>query len=400
MTRSELVLVAPVALALTLPLVACAGMSDGERRAALERSLHAIDPNAEPRPPEDPPEDGKPAFDTEYYLGSKSDEAVRFRAFMKQIQAIQDEGARDHHQPVQRGFHAKAHGCLHGVFRLAPDRAPRTRYGIFADGEPERPVWVRFSNGVGWKQADDALDARGMAVKVMRVPGKKYMADEQLTQDFLMTNSPTPVGKDAEEFMEFARANVNGRAAGIFFLLEHPRTAAPALLRTGAVDSMVTTQYWSGSAYHLGAHQAIKFTAKACPGTAARRTSHDDPNYLHRDLAAAAKQGVCMSFYVQFQFDPELTPIENASKEWDESVAPLVHVGDVVMPPQDIEAPGMKEFCQELSFNPWHALAEHKPMGHINRARLFVYGASAAHRKSGPEPVPYGEAPAPASPKP
>ncbi len=78
----------------------------------------------------------------------------------------------------------ESHGCLHGEFRLAPDRAPRTRYGIFADGQPNRPVWVRYSNGVGWKQADDTLDARGMAVKVMDVPGPKYM-DEKLTPRLL-----------------------------------------------------------------------------------------------------------------------------------------------------------------------------------------------------------------------
>jgi hypothetical protein len=376
-----------------LSLVACGSVNEVDRQRALARSLSAVDPHAEPLPPQNPPDDGKPAFNTEYYLESKASEEARFRAFGKQIQALQDQAAKDRNQPISRGFHAKSHGCLHGELRLLPDRAARTRFGIFADGEPNRPVWVRFSNGVGWKQADGDLDARGMAVKVMNVPGPKYM-DEKSTQDFLMTNSPTPVGKNAEEFMEFAHANINGRLAGLFFLVEHPHTGAPALLKTGAIDSTTTTQYWSGGAYHLGAHQAVKYTAKACPGTPPRKPSHDAPDYLHQDLLEAAKSGVCMRFYVQFQFDPEVTPIENAAKEWDESVAPLAPVGDVVMPAEDIEKtmasmpPG---FCDALSFNPWHSLPAHKPMGHINRARRIVYGSSASHRQSGPEPAPFVE---------
>jgi hypothetical protein len=116
------------------------------------------------------------------------------------------------------------------------------------------------------------------------------MGDETLTQDFLMTNTPTPVGRDAVEF-----------------------TAGPALLRTSPIDSMVTAQYWSGSAYHLGAHQAVKFTAKPCAGVPERKPSRKDGNYLAADLADAAKAGVCMTFYVQFQADSKDTPCRSPS---------------------------------------------------------------------------------------
>jgi catalase len=248
-------------------------------------------------------------------------------------------------------------------------------------------VWVRYSNGVGWSQSDKDNDARGMAVKLMGVPGAKYDVDEQATQDFLMTNAPTPVGKNAEEFMAFAHANANGLFPSLLFLIGHPVTAAPALLRTGPIQSAVTEQYWSGGAYHLGAHQAIKYTAKPCDGSPSRSLLRDIPDYLRRDLEAAAKGGLCYTLYVQFQVDPVETPIEDASKEWTESTSPLVRVADITMPPQDTGSPEEAKLCDSLSFNPWHSIAAHKPMGHINRARRFVYGASRVYRHGGHEPT-------------
>src|ERR1700733_5429775 len=202
---------------IALFLGACAPAAEGPHEAARPAAL-SIDPNAETLPPQTPIDD-RPALNTEYYLGSEAAERAQFAAFAQQIQALQRKAATEHGQPIQRGFHAKSHACLDGELVLFPDRDPRTRFGIFADDRVRRPVIVRFSNGVGWRQGDGDLDARGMAIKVLGVPGPKYLPDEQYTQDFLMTNSPSPVGRDAVEFMKFAHANTDGRVAGLFFLL-------------------------------------------------------------------------------------------------------------------------------------------------------------------------------------
>jgi len=194
-----------------------------------------------------------------------------------------------------------------------------------------------------------------------------------------MTNSPVPVGRDAVEFMKFAHANVKGRTAGLFFLVGHASTAAQALSRTNAVDSMVTERFWSGGALHLGAHQAVKLTTRPCDLRLVREPRRDTDDYLRADLVAAARDGVCMALYVQLQADPVRTPIENASKIWEESDAPLVPVGRIVMPPQVVD-PGATAACDQLAFSPWHSLPAHKPMGHINRARRFVYAASQQQR--------------------
>jgi hypothetical protein len=342
-------------------LYAC-GPSPLEDSALSARSpsgAGAIDPNAEPSQPKEPPADGRAELDTEYFLGSEREELAQFAEFAKRIQALQKESSERRQQPISRGFHAKAHACLNGRLELEPHRDPRSRFGIFADGQPNRRVVVRFSNGVGWKQDDAELDARGMAVKVFDVPGPKYLPEEPTTQDFLMTNSPTPVGRDAVEFMEFARANVSGRAAEFLFLASHAKTGASALSKTTPVDSMVTSQYWSGGAFHLGAHQAVKVTARPCDSRLERHPDRSSPDYLRADLLDAAKQGVCMRLFV----------------------------AKVVMPPQDpsSNAATSPEACDALAFSPWHAIPAHKPMGHINRARKYVCHASQEAR--GAQPV-------------
>lgn len=373
-------------VAVFLLVASCSHSLTAAQQTAIDQSLAAIDPAAEPLPPREEPADGKLQLNTEYWLGgTEQAETDLVLKFGEQIQALQKQKAAERGTAVFRGFHAKSHGCLHGRLTPLDTRPPRARFGIFAEGAGPMPVWVRFSNGVGWKQADDELDARGMAIKVMGVPGPKYLPDEASTQDFLMTNSPIPVGKDAQEFMDFAHANSKGRLPGIFFLLGHPFTGK-ALTKTGAIDSSVTTTYWSGGPYHLGAHQAIKYLARPCDPALKREPQRDGPDYLHADLADAAKAGVCFRFYVQFQVDPERTPIENASVTWDEQLSEPVPVAEVTMPAQDLAAP---ELCDGLAYSPWHAIAAHKPMGTHNRARRIVYAQSQALREKNPEPAPF-----------
>ena len=344
-------------------------------------------PDDAPAPPLEPVEPGAESMNTEYCRVSCAEEQQRFKEFGKAIQRLQDQQTRNRKQPVQRGFHAKAHGCLMASVEPLPDRDPRTKFGVWAEGRGPYSAWVRFSNAVGWRQADDELDARGLAVKLMGVEGPRLNEDEKQTQDFLMTNSATPVGRDAEEFMEFAFANEKGALGGVGFLLGHPLTAGPALTSTGAISSMVNEQYWSGGAFHLGAHQAVKFTARRCEGGKPReKGSRDDADYLRKDLEAAAKEGLCFTLFVQFQVDPEKTPIEHASYRWEEDVSPLVPVATIKMPPQTLDVPGRADFCDRLSFSPWHGIQAHQPMGHINRARRAVYDSSRAHRDGGFEP--------------
>ena len=51
--------------------------------------------------------------------------------------------------------------------------------------------------------------------------------------------------------------------------------------------------------------------------------------------------------------------------------------------PRPPDEAGQIERCEALVFTPWHCLADHQPLGSINRLRKAVYLASEAHRGSG-----------------
>jgi hypothetical protein len=85
-------------------------------------------------------------------------------------------------------------------------------------------------------------------------------------------------------------------------------------------------------------------------------------------------------FYVQRYADAQATPIEDTTVEWKESDSKLEHVAKIIIPAQDVMSAERDWFCENLSFNPWHGLPEHRPLGLVNRVRRTVYRQISAQR--------------------
>jgi hypothetical protein len=84
-------------------------------------------------------------------------------------------------------------------------------------------------------------------------------------------------------------------------------------------------------------------------------------------------------FRVQPQTDPVAMPVENVSIEWKELDSVPIPVATLTIPVQHVdssEGEALNKQCDEMAFSPWNALAEHRPMGGINRMRKAVYLAS------------------------
>jgi hypothetical protein len=84
-------------------------------------------------------------------------------------------------------------------------------------------------------------------------------------------------------------------------------------------------------------------------------------------------------FYVQRYVD-DRTPIEDSKVVWEEYISPPEHVAKIIIPSQNITSREQARFCENLSFNPWNCLPEHKPLGLVNRVRRSVYRSISEHR--------------------
>jgi hypothetical protein len=119
--------------------------------------------------------------------------------------------------------------------------------------------------------------------------------------------------------------------------------------------------------------------------------AHDDHHdHLSRDIAArAAQRPLAFDFRIQAFVDEARTPIEDPTVEWTEAVAPWVTVGRLDIPVQDPASERGRKvaaYIETLSFDPWHAPAEFRPLGIVMRARAAAYRDSVIERKAAPEP--------------
>jgi hypothetical protein len=78
-------------------------------------------------------------------------------------------------------------------------------------------------------------------------------------------------------------------------------------------------------------------------------------------------------FLVQLQTDPHRMPIEDASDLWPEKYSPFRRVATIHVPAQEFDSPEQMSFDRNLSFNPWHCIADYRPLGNQNRARRHIY---------------------------
>jgi len=156
------------------------------------------------------------------------------------------------------------------------------------------------------------------------------------------------------------------------------------------VDSPLV-RYWSGSPYWLGppgtiGGRAVKYSlVPRFSGTPPPDApNHRSDDYLSQTLKQYLRtQEVVFEFRVQPQTDPVAMPVEDTSVEWDEEVSKPIPVATLTIGVQDVdslEGRALTEECEGMSFSPWNALAEHRPMGGINRLRQAVYLASQAKR--------------------
>jgi Dyp-type peroxidase family len=345
------------------------------------------------------------------------------------VSTLERQVQQDYGPPrVKRDAHPKMHGCVQAELFVDPKIPLDLQHGVFV--KPAKPdacykAWIRFSNAFRI-QHDLEFETRGMGIKLLDVPGPKLSDDEAGTQDFLLATHDAfflPDGTDYDKFAEAVGADPPNPFP--FFKQRGLWLAFYRLLRGSLVlaRNPLDIQYYSQTPYQLGPHE-VKLQARPrrtkklrdslpaawwfwCQAIGAnlkllwnersdKKPAAEDfcHRYIaHRDLlrlammSFLAEHDAWFDLLVQTRTDPDRMPIDDATIRWCESASEFKKVATIRIPRQAFwPQPGLSEefrkatteimeLGENMSFNPWHALPEHRPLGSINDLRRIVYPA-------------------------
>jgi hypothetical protein len=279
----------------------------------------------------------------------------------------------------ERGGNTKTQGIVRAELIIHDDLPPELRHGIYAT--PRRfPAWVRFSGPGPYITPDiDDVGFMSISVKLMDVPGPKLMDEEQHTQDMFGVSPPTFVTGDTRSNAHLQKYSLQN--ASLFHFINFHDSHVLDVIMQGLFiktqSSPLEAPYFSCVPYLLGEGRAMQYSfwPTSNKRTPIPRLPFRPPDdYLRAAMVKALSEGdVDLELRLQLQTDPHLMPIENASVMWPEKLSPRVPVATLHIPRQTFDSPAQMEFAKRLSYNPWHCIADHRPLGNQSRARKRMY---------------------------
>jgi hypothetical protein len=317
------------------------------------------------------------------------DEAATFERLAQDLAGVQARAAAKRGS-ISRGLHAKQNVVAKASLEVLPNLPAHARVGLFAEPKTYEAV-VRFSNGDPNHRRDKTPDVRGIAVKVMGVGGRKLIPgmERAATQDFLAILAESQPFRTPEDFVWFVT------------VMHNPLTMLPkAALRFGigpllrilkrikaSLDAPLlplwSNRYFSVLPIRCGAY-AVKYSFAPLDAGDGAALDPDLGGALGKRLAQGP---VRWELQLQFFTDEQRTPIEDPTVDWQ---GPWVPVARLTLPQQDVaaeEGTKLAAWAESLSFDPWHAQEELRPLGAFMRARSAAYRVSGQARKASPEPA-------------
>jgi hypothetical protein len=308
-----------------------------------------------------------------------------------------------------RSVHAKSHGLIHGQLTVLDNLPDILAHGLFRK-PATYPAVMRLSTTPGDILEDAVSTPRGLAIKIIGVEGPRVTGSENdTTQDFVLVNAPAFGAPNAGAFLktlkllepttdksEHLKKLTSAIARGAEAVVETFGTKSPSLISLGGQPEhhILGETFYSQTPFLYGPFIA-KFAVVPTAVTLTELTNKDiksngEANML-RNLVVEyfLKYSATWDVRVQLCTDLETMPIEDASIPWDETISPYITVATITAASQDpwtVEK--IDAIDKGLSFTPWHALAAHRPLGAVNRARKSAYAMSAKFRSEhGPQTV-------------
>lgn len=288
----------------------------------------------------------------------------------------------------ERGGNTKTHGIVRAEFIVHDNLPAELRHGIYAQPQTY-PAWVRFSGPGPYITPDiDDVGFMSIGIKLMRVPGPKLMDEEKFTQDMFAVSTPTFVTPDIIANAQLQVESVKN-ATIFYFVNLHGHHVLDLILQSLWIKTQsgpFEAPYFSCVPYLLGEGRAMQYSVwpKSKRRTPIPRLPLRPPNDYLRDsmVGTLAQEDVELDIRLQLQADPHLMPLENNAVFWSEKLSPRISAATLRIPRQTFDSPAQLDFAKKLSYNPWHSIPEHRPLGNQNRARHRMYQRLATLRQT------------------
>jgi hypothetical protein len=327
------------------------------------------------------------------------DEAALTSDILKEM-AVTSRQTFDLRRHAFRDAFAKSHGFLKGELSIPGDLPEHLRQGVFGHAATYQVV-IRLSSLSGDVVSDEIPTARGVAIKLIGVDGVRLLPDDTgHNQDFLLVNIPVfapgtlPLYKTAINLNrpvagspEIVQRALAAAARGVEAVEEavgiQPSALVQQLARSNA--NLLGETYHSMAAIRFGDYVA-KISAEPLSANVKALTGKqvgDVGNSTMRDLVVEhfRREGAEYQLRAQLCVDLARMPVEDATVLWPEDLSPHQAVATLRIPAQDAFSPARRVFGDDiLSFNPWHGIEEHRPLGAIMRLRRSVYEQSSRFR--------------------
>ena len=308
--------------------------------------------------------------------------------YVEQITAQMNNFLKRHYENknvvAERAGNTKTYGLVKAEFTVLPELSDELSVGLFAQAA-SYPVYIRFA-GPGPLATRD-IDNNGIlsiGIKLMNVSGDKLSNEEDNTQDFLGISCPTFTTPDVVANLQLQQEIDRDTPAWYFLnpFNSHFLDAVMQGLYARTHANPLELEYYSCVPFLFGEGRAVKFKIKPRINHKSKVGELTD-NYLREAMVnSLSEQAMEYDFCIQFQTDPQRMPIENASVMWSEKLSPFIRVAKITIPQQKFDYPDQLSFARFLSFNPWHCLSAHRPLGNQNRGRKIIYETTSKMRQS------------------
>jgi catalase len=333
-----------------------------------------------------------------------ADEAQTFDELSQTMQHITRTMA-SRYRHAYRPVHAKSHGVLLGTLEVLPNLPEHLAQGLFARTETY-PVILRFSTNPGDMLADSVSSPRGLALKVLKVNGPKVAnhSSEQ-TQDFVCINADTFTAPDPKAFLKQIKSFDKNLETpeGVKHAVSVAARATNAVLKAIHLPSSTLEGIGSSATHILGESFSTvaplrfgSYVAKIglAPGSENLKQLTGKSIDLGADYNALELlikdffQSEAGVWDVKAQLaltsiggNKDEFAIEKADQKWPEEKSPWQVIARLSVEPQNSYSDARQLFVDEqLSFSPWHALEEHRPLGGVMRSRLKAYEEAIRYR--------------------